>query len=201
MTPLKREPRSASPDYFKGREHLVYYSYIDLLVRGFGANARSVIDVGSANTPYIEKFDWIPDRVCLDFRHPYESENVKGIKADFLTFCPEAPYDLALCFQVLEHIARAEEFAAKLMSIANAVLVSVPYKWPPDPASDHVHDPVDLAKVTSWFGRDPDFQMVVTEPFGGKKGRRLFCYYHVRGPQLGRSDWSRNLRRSFLPRA
>jgi hypothetical protein len=41
----------------------------------------------------------------------------------------------------------------------------------------HVHDPIDLAKFSGWLGREPDYHIVVEEPFGGAHGRRLIAYY------------------------
>ena len=80
-------PASGS-SYWEKRKNLMYYKYVDILVRAFGAHARSVIDVGSWNTPLLEEFDWIPERHAMDLREPYQSGNVRGTKADFLTFSP-----------------------------------------------------------------------------------------------------------------
>ena len=84
-------------------------------------------------------------------------------------------YDLAICLQVLEHVPQVEAFARKLFDISSSVLISVPYKWPKGNVKGHIHDPVDEAKLRSWTQRKPDYQIIVTEPFGAS---RLFAYYH-----------------------
>jgi hypothetical protein len=168
--------------YFANRTHLIYYEYVKQMVRVLGANAKSMIDVGSANAPYMDSFDWVQTRHALDIQRPYSSPNVKGIKADFLEFQPEIRYDLAVCFQVLEHIKPAKEFAQKLLSIADGVLISVPHKWPEGSHFDHHNDPVSLDKIIDWFGRAPDHHVIVQEPFGNyAKRERLFCYYQAVG--------------------
>jgi hypothetical protein len=48
----------------------------------------------------------------------------------------------------------------------------------------HVHDPIDEAKVVAWFGQSPSFSMISTEHRTGV--RRLICYFE----ELG---WKRRL--------
>ena len=59
------------------------------------------------------------------------------------------------------------------------MIVSVPYKWPnvPEPTRGHVHDPVDHDKLSDWFGRPANFSIVVEEPSGHAKSRRLIAIY------------------------
>lgn len=90
--------------YWAGRANLMYYQYVDFMVRGLAPDAGSLIDVGSADARYIESFDWIRKRHTLDIRKPYESESVEGIEMNFFDFEPEEKYDFATCLQVLEHI-------------------------------------------------------------------------------------------------
>lgn len=156
----------------------MYYKYIDRLVSSFAAEARSIIDVGSANAAYLEAFDWISERHTLDKRKAYSSEKVRGITADFFEFQPPHRYDFATCLQVLEHVEDAASFVDKLFSIADNVLISVPYKWNP-PAKSHIHDPVDRKKLFSWTRRKPDYEVLVTEPLiASCYGQRLIAYYH-----------------------
>lgn len=174
--------------YGARRRHLLYYVYIDRLMRVLAADAKSLLDVGAANTRYLESFDWIPERYALDRVHDNPSLGVTTIKADFLKFQPARKYDFVTCFQVLEHIPDATTFGRRLFEMADRALISVPYLWPDnphnrpennDPAGNkhHVHDPIDLAKFSRWLGREPDYHIVVEEPFGGAKGRRLIAYY------------------------
>ena len=193
---LQRQ-KSAGPGrkrggYWKKRRRMMYYKYVIALAERLTRDTRSLIDVGSHTTSLAETFDWIPDRVALDIRHPYSSENVRGIRADFLTFEPENRYDFALCLQVLEHIPDAGAFARKLQAVADRVLVSVPYKWPEGACARHCQDPVDAAKLAGWFGREPDYQLVVEEPLRqGEVGRRLIAYFHTPGQRFRTRDYRR----------
>lgn len=157
----KRNKRS----YWSKRSNLIYYQYIDLLVRALARDANSLIDVGSAKAQYIEAFDWIPKKNTLDINKPYSSEKVVGIKTNFFDFEPEEKYDFAICLQVLEHAPNAKSFARKLFQVADRVLISVPYLWESDRLEAHVHDPVDLDKLLYWTGREPDYHMIIEEPF------------------------------------
>jgi hypothetical protein len=157
---------------------MMYYQYVNRIVHFVGAGAGSIIDVGSANASYIEQFDWVPTRHTLDIRKPYSSASVQGIRCDFLSFQPDKKYDLALCLQVLEHIPDAKSFAHKLFDVADRVLISVPFMWPPGSNKEHVHDPVSLEKVVFWTGRLPSYHVIVSEPLQIKKASRLLAYFH-----------------------
>jgi hypothetical protein len=171
--------------YSAKRRHFMYYVYIDRLMRVLAADVKSLLDVGSANMRYLEAFDWIPERYALDRGHHNPSQGVTPIKADFLQFRPERKYDFVTCFQVLEHIPDATTFGRRLFEMADRALISVPYMWPENRGdksknkhtSGHVHDPINLAKLSGWLGREPDYYIVVDEPFGGMYGRRLIAYY------------------------
>ena len=172
--------------YFKRRQDMMYYRYIQVMAGRLAADATSLIDVGSWNTSMAEEMDWIAHRVALDLRVPYSSEKVIGVKADFYEYQPERRFDFALCLQVLEHVPDAAAFAQKLLAVADRVLVSVPYKWPEGVGKGHVQDPVDEKKVAGWFDRKPDYQIVVEEPLtrgrsSRVKARRLIAYYHRAG--------------------
>jgi hypothetical protein len=166
--------------YWNTRQDMMYYKYIDFLVRAFAANAKNLIDIGTANTAYIENFDWISEKYALDIKNPYSSPNVKSIEIDFLQYNPERKFDFLTCLQVLEHIPKVESFAKKLFEISDKVLISVPYLWPQGSEEEHLHDPIDLEKLTSWVGREPSYYIIVEEPLRDPrigKSRRLICYY------------------------
>jgi hypothetical protein len=183
--------------YWSKRRGMMYYEYVRMLAFPLAAEARSLIDVGSHGTSLAEDFDWIPERVALDLRTPYTSETVRGIQADFLAFVPERRYDFALCLQVLEHVTEAEAFARKLLEVAKRVLVSVPYRWPKSSCKDHCQDPVDEAKLAGWFGREPDYSLIVEEPFRDRRtSRRLIAYFHTPGETF---DLSRFRSKSASP--
>lgn len=171
--------------YFSKRKNLFYYKYVDFLVRGFAADAKSLIDIGTASARYLDEWDWIPDRTSLNLNHAYQSDVVKAVVADFFDFTPPQKYDFATCFQVLEHIPNAKVFARKLLATSDNVLISVPYKWPKGSNKDHVHDPVSLWKVRWWFGRRETYRIIVEEPLDdGPKRRRLICYFSNTRPRL-----------------
>lgn len=177
VAPAPAGPPS-TPTYWERRSNLMYYRYVDALVRAFAADATSLLDVGSRNTPIIEQFDWIPRRHALDIEKPYGSASVTAIKADFFAFEPDDRYDFAMCLQVLEHIPDAKRFARRLFDVADNVLVSVPFMWPKG-YSHHVHDPVSLEKLVGWAGRKPTYHVVVTEPLTRRESR-LIAYFHDR---------------------
>jgi hypothetical protein len=163
--------------YWRGRSDLLYYHYFRCFVRCLAPNAGSLIDIGSGNAPYLEWFDWIPDRVSFDKAHPYRSETVRGVEGDLFATDFERKFDLVTCMQVLEHIPDASCFARRLTELGDLLLVLVPYKWPRGQTRGHVNDPVDLAKLSGWFGREPNYSLVVREPFVKRGGARLFAIY------------------------
>ena len=173
---------------------MMYYRYIDYIMRSVGATAESLIDVGSGNCPYLDWFDWIPERVSVDIRVPYRSEGVKGIQGDIFELTFDKTFDICTCFQVLEHVPEAERFARRLQELGKLVIVSVPYKWGDKPrvTPGHVQDPVTYDKLTGWMGRAANYKIIVEEPFGQNKCKRLIALYdanHDRrfGPGTGKN--------------
>jgi len=170
---------SGGGDYWNRRQHMLYYQVVRIIAQGLSKDARSVIDVGSRNTPTLEWFPETLARTSLDLRVPYTGDGVQSVTADFLTWQPDRRYDLALCLQVLEHVKDARGFAQKLLGVAEVVLVSVPYRWPETKNPHHVHDPVTMDKIVSWFGRRPGYTFLVPEPIGGVE--RLVCVFDPSG--------------------
>jgi SAM-dependent methyltransferase len=164
--------------YWRERSDMIYYRYIDYIVRTVGKDARRMLDVGSGNCPYQEWFDWIETRISVDIRVPYSSKTVKGIKGDIHELDLGERFDLVTCFQVLEHVPDATRFARRLLELGRVLIVSVPYNWPAKPpVPGHVHDPVSDAKLDAWMGRPANYKMVVREPFSGPRGQRLIAIY------------------------
>ncbi|MBD2845925.1 hypothetical protein IDH44_12040 [Paenibacillus sp. IB182496] len=174
--------------YWDERINLIYYEYVRILVRGLAHDSKSLIDVGSNETPLIEEFDWIPTRNSLDIEKPYSSDNVLGIKADFFDFKPQTKYDFLTCLQVLEHVPDPTRFAHKLLETSDRVLVSLPYKWKENSCKEHLHDPVDLEKIVNWFGRKPTYYVIVDEPLyvsENNKNQRIICYFYPEKRRIG----------------
>ena len=172
----------ASGDYMRQRQDLLYYQYFRYMIRCLGPQAGSIVDVGSGNMPYLEWFDWIPERVSIDINVPYSSDAVRGIRGDIFKLSFERPFDICTCLQVLEHISDPAPFARRLLELGRIVLVSVPYCWPKGTTKWHVQDPVDLEKLSGWFGRPPNYHQLVQEPFGGRSGARMFALYDPADP-------------------
>jgi len=167
--------------YWQRRSDLLYYQYFRFIIRCVGADAKSLVDVGSGNAPYLEWFDWIPERVSVDLEVPYSSAAVRGVTGNIFELDLERPYDLCTCMQVLEHVAEPAPFARRLLELGRLVLISVPYKWPKGSNKQHLQDPVTLEAVVDWFGRQPNYHLVVREPFVTRKGARLFALFDVSG--------------------
>lgn len=165
----------AGDKYWRDRKDSVYLHVAQQICLKYGSKSTSVIDIGSNATPTLE---WHRDHaqrlVSLDLRSPYVADGVESLKLDFLDFEPELRFDLATCFQVLEHVADPRRFAQKIVEVSKLSIVSVPYKWPRGKCKYHRHDPVDEEKMLQWFGRAPDFSYVAKELNGV---RRLIAVY------------------------
>lgn len=160
----------------------MYYKYFRYIIGCIGREAGSLIDVGSGNAPYLEWFDWIPERISVDIRHPYSSKNVLGVEGDIRKLDFSEIFDLCTCMQVLEHIDDPEPFASRLLELGKLLLISVPYKWPEGKTPGHVNDPVDGSVLKKWFHRTPNYQIVVREPFLNERAR-LFAIYDAGDPK------------------
>ncbi len=169
-------------DYWAKRSDMLYYQYFRYIIRCVGAEAQSLADVGSHEAPYLEWFDWIPEKVSIDIKDPYRSETVRGVEGDIRDLQFPQRFDICTCLQVLEHVPEPAPFARRLLEIGRLVLVSVPYKWPAGHNPAHVNDPVDRKRLAEWFGRRPNYQIVVQEPFIRKTGARLFALYDPENP-------------------
>ena len=167
----------ASGEYWSRRSDMLYHRYVDYIVRTVATDARSLIDVGTGGCPYLEWFDWIPERVSFDLRSPYRSQAVRGVVGELLSHDFDRRYDVCTCLQVLEHVADAAPFARRLREIARLVIVSVPYRWDVDAQAAHVHDPVTEEKLEGWMGRPANYSIVVREPFRTHSARRLIALF------------------------
>lgn len=169
-----RQATSGPGDYWRRREHLLYIQVTREVARRIATHADSVVDVGSNATPILSWFPQASIRVSVDLRRPYEAEGVAAVRTDFMTWQPGRTFDVGLCLQVLEHIPDATAFAQRLLEVCELVIISVPYRWPEEASSYHVHDPVDEVKLRAWFGRDPNYSYVVAELDGRQ---RIICVY------------------------
>jgi hypothetical protein len=81
--------------------------------------------------------------------------------------------------------------------MCDLLMVSVPYKWPAGHLKCHVNDPVDLDSLAEWFGRKPNYHIVVREPFTGRIGTRLIALYDADDPKRRFGREIRKTRRGF----
>lgn len=177
MSAVEDEVSKLRLSYWNTRKNSLYYHAVYQVVSVVGDEAKTILDVGSADTDYINWFGWIPSRTQLNLGFKRTApEGVDRIKADFLKWTPPQEYDVVLCLQVLEHVPDAETFCERLKSAARHLVVSVPYKWRAGGHKEHVHDPVDEAKMFGWMKRKPNHSLVVPEPFGP---RRYIAYYNL----------------------
>lgn len=163
--------------YWERRQNARYLQEVLFLSQSVASMARSLVDVGTNGCPYLEWFDWIPRKISIDISQPYQSSSVQGIKTDFLTSPIKERFDLCLCLQTLEHVPDPEAFARKLLAVSTQVIISVPYLWPEGMTQGHIHDPIDEAKLGSWFGRPPDKHSIVTEKRVRTRSRRIVALY------------------------
>jgi hypothetical protein len=150
--------------YWEARKDSIYLFAAQAICRKYGGRPLSVIDVGSNQTPTLEWHRSTATRlVSLDLNRPYFATGVESITRDFFEFDPAERFDLATCFQVLEHVPHPTAFAQKLLQVSRTTIVSVPYKWPAGMCKYHVHDPVDGKKMLEWFGRPPSYSYLARE--------------------------------------
>ena len=166
--------------YWQARKHMLYYRAVQQYVAVAGYNARTIIDIGSASAEYINWMDWIPERTILDHSIPAPPPGVTAIQSDFYAFNPPKLYDVALCCQVLEHVAEPRLFCNKLKAICKHLIVTVPYKWL-GKAPGHINDPVDEEKLFGWMRLTPNASQVIYEPF--REGRLISYYNLMDGPR------------------
>lgn len=155
---------SKSTEYWEKRKDAIYLFVAREICKKYGGRPQTVLDVGSNGTPTLEWHrDYAKRLVSLDLRNPYQALGVESIQTNFFDYDPEEKFDLVTCFQVLEHIQNAIQFAQKLLSVSKILIVSVPYKWSEFACKYHIHDPVDNEKMLTWFNVKPAFSYVAKE--------------------------------------
>lgn len=142
----------------------------------------SILDVGGHDTPVAAWGDFdrrtIVTQKDVANRLPHVEYNIM----DFMDFDPDRKFDVVTCLQVLEHLEQVDRFAEKLLSHAKvALIVSVPHKWDSDANEAHPQDPVDIVKLSSWFGREPDEQVVFIEEGGVERLVVMFYIHSLQG--------------------
>lgn len=173
--------REAAFGYWASRRHMLYYQAIFQYAAVAGSDARNVLDVGGADTDYVNWLYWIPDRTILDLEIANPPPGATTIQMDFLDYHPDTKFDLVLCCQVLEHLAEPGVFCRHLKDVATNLIVSVPYRWLGN-TPGHVNDPVDEEKLEGWMEIKPNAAQLIQEPF---REQRLIALYNLgEGPEF-----------------
>lgn len=149
--------------YWEERKTLRYYRRVLEFARTYAADGGRLLDVGGRRCEYVLWFDWFKERAVVDLVEPADLPGIRAIQQDFLTMEVEAPYDLVLCLQVLEHLDDPAPFCRKLFDTGRVVILSVPYRWARGTCASHAQDPVDEEDVRAWAGRDWADSAVVTD--------------------------------------
>lgn len=170
----QREPlRMLTPrerNYWLCRRNNNLYQRLRSLVQEHGASAESILDVGAYVTPFVNEFDWIPEKATTDRqldRAPadyFEALNVTAFLGDFMTIDFPRRYDIVLCFEVVEHLTDdvVQGFVQRLLEVGKTVIVSTTFELPEGIVPGHVQDPISREEFVSWFGDSADDVIIET---------------------------------------
>lgn len=131
------------------RIHLHYYDTLFFTALQFGADAKSILEVGCAADPFIQYLDWIDQRTCVapyfvqygNFSKTNEDFGTKitAVTADFMEYqLPnQKKFDLLLCNQ-------GEAHESGFIIIFNELAHSFDFSF--FPVLEHVLDPAPFMK-------------------------------------------------------
>lgn len=169
MTPPSRA-------YWQERSDLNYYRVVRDQIEAI--HGDSILDVGCMDTPVATWGEFRNRRTGVNLAPVAEDRMRPGMDywfGDFMELPTEGnQFSVVTCLQVLEHLSDGQVglFAWKLFDHAEkAVIISVPWQWPPGACAWHPQDPVNLAKIRRWTGREPDEFRIAVD--GGL--RRAIC--------------------------
>lgn len=152
------------PGHWNTRSALNYYRTVRQWLDDLGP-LDSLIDVGCLDTP-VATWGTARHRYALDRWRVPQLPGVVGIRADWLAWQPPHRFELAICLQVIEHIAHEQvgPFVDKLFAAADLQIISVPWQWPVGACEYHVHDPIDEAKFLQLCGgRRPRRKQIIRD--------------------------------------
>ena len=176
----KKEVEKAIGDpweiYWKSRKEYIYLHVCKQIIKIVGSSATTIVDVGSNRTPILEFLPMVENRYSVDPQTPYENEGIISVFEDFLLFSPPPAvnFQLGTCLQVMEHVSNPYDFAQRLLSVCEVVLISVPYLEPPGANPGHIHSMINLETIEKWFGKSPNFTYVAVEMSGDE---RIICLF------------------------
>jgi hypothetical protein len=153
--------------YWESRQRFGYYTvvraWLEAISGPISATAdSSVLDVGCLDTP-TATWGWFNRRYTVDIEHDPKLPGVRSFIADFMMWEPTHKVTVVTCLQVLEHLPDdiVYRFGAKLRSISDYTIVSVPFMWKQGFEAGHLQDPISLEKFASFMGGPPDEYAIV----------------------------------------
>lgn len=157
-------------DYWSGRMHHDLYRMTVALARAMFFDARSAIDVGCYTSGLICELDHVETRIASDIQASLVPKwaGVPGVSfvcGDAFTLeFPEAPFDLVISNQTVEHLDDPEGFIAKLLRLGRGLIVSTTFEVAAGTIDGHVQDPISYEKFRSWFPCELDAWFVCHHP-------------------------------------
>ncbi|MFQ8431911.1 sulfotransferase [Amaricoccus sp. W119] len=137
------------------RRDTLHRRHLGALVDELAAKSRRLIEIGTGEGIAPDR-GGLRERVLADPAAPGGLDALDGGRR----------FDFALC-PALEQAPDPEALARKLLASADRVLVSLPGSWD---------------GPERWFGREPDYRVLIEEPGSSDPaGRRLIAYYHNTG--------------------
>lgn len=144
--------------YWEARSNHDLYRLMVALARALFQDARSAIDVGCYTSGVICEMGWIETRIASDLQTGLaanwaEVPGVRFVGGDAFTLeFPEAPFDLVISNQTIEHLQDPVGFVAKLLRLGRGLILSTTYEVEAGLIDGHLQDPISLEKFQSWFG-------------------------------------------------
>lgn len=135
------------------RRDALHRRHLGALLDEFAGRASSLIEIGAGEGIARDR-GWTGERILADPAAPGGLDALEGRRFDF-ALCP-----------ALEQAPDPEALARRLLASADRALISLPGSWEPE----------------RWFGRAPDYRVILGEPGGSDPdGSRLIVYYHGTG--------------------
>lgn len=167
---------SSRSKYWDMRKNSPLYHKMVEIARTEATFALTALDVGSYESPFLSRFDWIPTKIATDIQpRPQVWNDVRGIafiQGDFMNLQFGTTFDLVLCSQVVEHLPDeiVIRFISKMAGLSRVLIVSTSYEMPTGTIDGHVQDPISEEKFRSWFAKSPggELKSVVKVPSSTK---------------------------------
>lgn len=147
--------------YYTPRQGQAYYQTVRDLLQGMGPQ-ESLLDVGCFDTP-VSTWGEFQRRSAVNLTDCPRYEGVQYHIGDYLRM--QLPrHSVITCLQVIEHFTDAvvAQWADKLLSGADTVIVSVPFQWPAGQEEGHIQDPIDEFKFLQMMGNPPHSTLTLT---------------------------------------